>query len=183
MPILPKTSATIADLSRIEGKAELIHGEIARMSPTGGKPGRAGGFIFASLFAHERATKSGFAFPDNVGFRVSLPHRGSFSPDAAYVIGSEPSMNFVDGAPTFAAEVRSENDYGDEAERKIQAKIIDYFAAGTLVVWDVDLLSQDVVKVYRSTAPDQPMIYRCGDLADAEPAVPGWTMPVNDLFV
>ena len=33
------------------------------------------------------------------------------------------------------------------------AKRADYFAAGTLVVWDVDLLSSDVVRVYRSTAP------------------------------
>ena len=58
----------------------------------------------------------------------------------------------------------------------------DYFAAGTLVVWDVYLLSEDVVKVYRSTAPDSPTVYRRGDTAEAEPAVPGWRMAVDDLF-
>ena len=35
-------------------------------------------------------------------------------------------------------------------------KRADYFAAGTLVVWDVDLLADDVVRVYRADAPDSP---------------------------
>jgi Uma2 family endonuclease len=61
-------------------------------------------------------------------------------------------------------------------------KRADYFAAGTLVVWDVDLLSTDVVRVYRSTKPNEPSVYRRGEIAEAEPAVPGWSMPVDDLF-
>ena len=34
-----------------------------------------------------------------------------------------------------------------------------------------------------STDPDHPTIYRGGEVAEAEPAVPGWTMAVDDLFV
>jgi len=49
-------------------------------------------------------------------------------------------MRFASGAPIFAVEVRSENDYGPAAERAMAAKRADYFACGTLVVWDVDLL-------------------------------------------
>jgi Uma2 family endonuclease len=82
----------------------------------------------------------------------------------------------------FAVEVRSEGDYGPRAERKMAAKRVDYFAAGTLVVWDVDLLSENVVQVYRSSDPENRVVYRRGELAEAEPAVPGWTMAVNDLF-
>jgi Uma2 family endonuclease len=91
-------------------------------------------------------------------------------------------MKFFEGAPVFAAEVRSEGDYGPAAEIEMAAKRADYFAAGTLVVWDVDLLGDDVVRVYRSTAPGTPTVYRRGDTAEAEPAVPGWRMPVDDLF-
>jgi len=58
----------------------------------------------------------------------------------------------------------------------------DYFATGTLVVWDVDLLDLDVIKSYRADDPETPIIFRRSDLANAEPAVPGWTMPVADLF-
>ena len=46
-------------------------------------------------------------------------------------------MKFLEGAPVFAVEVRSENDYGAAAEREMAA------------------------------------IYRRGDTAEAEPAVPG----------
>jgi Uma2 family endonuclease len=91
-------------------------------------------------------------------------------------------QQFFEGAPMFAAEVRSENDYGPKADREIAQKSADYFAAGTLVVWDVDLLSEDTIKVYRASDPNNPTIYRRGEIAEAEPAVPGWTMPVDDLF-
>jgi hypothetical protein len=37
-----KTRATIEDLYKVEGKAELMNGEIVLTSPTGGIPGRAG---------------------------------------------------------------------------------------------------------------------------------------------
>jgi len=56
------------------------------------------------------------------------------------------------------------------------------FACGTLVVWDVDLLSEDVVKSYKASDPAPPVIFRRGEIADAEPAVPGWRMAVDDLF-
>jgi Uma2 family endonuclease len=179
-----KSSATLDDLYTVpeNGKAEIVNGELVVMAPTGFLPGRAGGEIYSSLRAYERRTRNGYAIPDNVGFTVDLPHRSSFSPDAAYYTGNVTGMRFLDGAPIFAAEVRSENDYGERADEEIAAKRADYFATGTLVVWDVDLLGVDVIKVYRASDPEHPTIYRRGDLADAEPAVPGWTMPVDDLF-
>lgn len=178
-----KTQATVEDLYRIpdNGKAEIVNGEIVLMSPTGDMPGRAGGSIYVSLRGIERQA-SGRAYPDNVGFKVNLPNRKSFSPDAAFYVGKSSGMKFLDGAPVFAAEIRSENDYGREAEMEIASKRRDYFAAGTLVVWDVDLLSNDVIKVYRASAPDDPKIYRRGELAEAEPAIPGWRMQVDELF-
>lgn len=176
-----KTEATIEDLYRVPGKAELVDGEIVLMSPTGKMPGYAGGEIFASLRNYARYTRSGYAAPDNVGFLVSLPHRTSLSPDAAFY-KDKMSMKFAEGAPVFAVEVRSEGDYGPAAERAMRAKRADYFAAGTQVVWDVDLLGDDTVYVYRSNEPNKPTIYRRGDIAEAEPAVPNWTKPVDDLF-
>jgi Uma2 family endonuclease len=178
-----KTEATIDDLYHVpeHGKAELVHGEIVMMSPSGGLPGFAALEIVTSLRSHARGRKGEFAIGDNIGFVVDLPHRKSFSPDAAYHVGSL-SMKFIDGAPRFAVEVRSEGDYGPAMERELADKRADYFAAGTLVVWDVDLLSPDVVRVYRAERPIEPTIYRRNERAEAEPAVPGWSMPVNDLF-
>lgn len=179
-----KTGALVEDLYRVPGggKAEIVNGELVLMSPTGGVPGRAGGEIYVSLRAYERLTKSGYAFPDNVGFVVNLPHRRSFSPDAAFYVGGLRGGQFLEGAPVFAAEVRSEGDYGPQAEREMAAKRADYFAAGTLVVWDVDVLQERVVRVYRAGDPNNPKVYGIGETAEAEPALPGWSMAVDDLL-
>lgn len=177
-----KLEATIEDLYKVEGKAELVNGEIILMSPTGILPGYAGDEIFSSLLDYSKRQKFGRAVSDNKAFVVNLPHRKSFSPDAAFYVGVAKGMKFYDGAPVFAVEVRSEGDYGPRAERRMAQKRADYFAAGTLVVWDVDLLSDDVVRVYRASDPDKATIYHRGEIAEAEPATPGWTMPVDDLF-
>jgi Uma2 family endonuclease len=179
-----KTRATIEDLYGVpeNGKAELVNGEVVRMSPAGSRPGRAAAKILASLIRHEEEHGGGYAFGDNVGFKVNLPNRGSFSPDAAWYVGNIEGMKFLEGAPRFAVEVRSENDYGPAAEQAIAQKIEDYFEAGTQVVWDVDLLSPDVIKAFRASDRKKPAIYRRGELAEAEPAVAGWRMPVDSLL-
>ena len=177
-----KVEATIEDLYKVEGKAELVNGEIVEMSPTGALPHLVARQITISLASYERKIRNGYAIGDNVGFVVNLPHRKSFCPDAAFYVGPDPGMKFFQGAPIFAVEVRSESDYGPRAERQMAKKRADYFAAGTQVVWDVDLLSGDVVRVYRATDPQSATIYHRGETAEAEPAVPGWTIRVDDLF-
>jgi Uma2 family endonuclease len=178
-----KKQASIEDLYKVDGKAELVNGEIVLMPPTGDEPASAALAIAASLRGYAHRTGRGRAYADGVGFRVHLSHRESFSPDAAYHVGPRTGMRFLEGAPLFAVEVRSEGDYGPAAEQAMAQKRADYFACGTLVVWDVDLLGEDVVRVYRVSDPDRATVYRRGDIAEAEPAVPGWWMPVDDLFV
>jgi Uma2 family endonuclease len=176
------TKATIENLYNVEEKAEIVNGEIVKFTATGFLPSRAAGRIYRSLGNHEDEHGGGYALPDNTGFHVTLPHREAFNPDVSWYTGRNTGMRFPEGAPAFAVEVRSENDYGRAAERDIEAKRIDYFAAGTLVVWDVDVLSDDVVKCYHTDDPFAPRIFRRGDIADAEPAVPGWRLAVENLF-
>ena len=138
--------ATIEALYRVEGKAEIVGGEIVLMPAAGGFHGYVVGEILASLREHARRTKQGIAFGDGVGFVVNLPNRWSFSPDAAFWVGrltarfrwctclrrrGEKPGGFRAGSPERQADKRA-----------------DYFAAGTLVVWDVDMLRDHVVRVY-----------------------------------
>ena len=113
-----KVKATINDLYYVaeNGKAEIVNGELVMMSPTGG-PSYAASEIFVSLHEYARRKRTGIAVADNVGFHVDLPNRESFSPDAAFYVGPDPGMKFFEGAPVFAVEVRSEGDYGPQAEK------------------------------------------------------------------
>jgi Uma2 family endonuclease len=185
VPVATTRPATLADLAKVEGKAELIDGRIVHLMATGHLPNRVAFRIVRGLDDHAELMGRGVAYTDNMGFAVpQLPSgREAFSPDASLYVGPVPDnpMGFVSGAPIFAVEVRSESDYGDAAERAMAAKRADYFLAGALVVWDVDPLARCVWK-YRADAPDQPTQFVDGQEADAEPAVPGWRISVDRIF-
>ena len=183
-PPPPPVRATLDDLMRVEGKAELIGGRIVRFMATGYRPSLIASRIYDWLKGYT-ATSGGTAFTDGIGFAVpELPSgRESFSPDASYYTGPPPpdEMDFVAGPPDFAAEVRSKGDYGPAAEREMADKRADYFQAGTLVVWDVDPAAGTVAR-YTPADPTNPTTFGPGQEADADPAVGGGRLPVDALF-
>ncbi len=179
------TRATLNDLAKAPGKAELIGGRVITHRPTRHRPNQIAGEIFVSLKAYVRILGRGVAYTDNMGFAIpELPSgRESFAPDVSFHDGPprHDAMDFVSGPPTLAVEVRSTGAYGPAAEAEMAAKRVDYFQAGTAVVWDVDPRNH-CVRVYRRDRPDRPDLLTMDQQADAEPAVPGWRMAIRDLF-
>lgn len=177
--------ATFDDLMRVDGKAELIGGRIVEAMASGRLHSRLCKRIVNSLDLHIGGPGGPEAFGDNMGYGCDPPlssGRQSFNPDASYYAGPwSNDTSFIFDAPTFAVEVRSESDYTPLAEREYVAKRADYFEAGTLVVWDVDPDAQTVTK-YAIDDPQNGVVFRRGDTADAEPAVPGWRLPLSELF-
>jgi len=185
MASVQQARATLDDLYRTPDKAELIGGRIVHFMATGRKPNRVAGRIYRSLDDHAGQIGVGEAYTDNIGFAVPILPSGreSFSPDSSYYKGPFPKdpMRFIEGAPTFAAEVRSDNDYGPAAEAEMANKRADYFQAGTEIVWDVDTVAE-CIHVYHSLNPDHPVTFQKGQMVDAEPAVPGWRVAVDWIF-
>ena len=148
MSAIAPPRATLDDLMRWDGNAELINGKVVPLMPTGVRPNRVAGRIYRSLDDHAEATGRGAAFTDGITFAVPelTSGRESFGPDAAYYTGPLPAdlMRFVEGAPDFAVEVRSDWDYGSTADAAYADKRADYFEAGTRVVWDVDPIAGTV---------------------------------------
>jgi Uma2 family endonuclease len=126
--------ATPTDLAHAEGKGELVGGKLVLIMPTGHRPGLVALRIVRRLVDHADAA-GGFAYGSFAVPELSSG-RESFSPEAAYYTGPPPAdaMRFVPGPPDFAAEVRSEGDYGPTAEAALAAKRAKYFEAGTRVV-------------------------------------------------
>lgn len=180
-----QTRATIEDLYRVEGKAELIGGKVVEYMATGIRPSEVASNIFLNLKQFARSSGRGLAFSDNLGYVVPelASSRESFCPDVSFYTGPLPPnrMRFVEGPPTFAVEVRSEHDYGPAAELEMAAKRDDYFEAGTLAVWDVDPVSEQI-GLYTVDKQDRPIVFRRGQTANASNAVAGWTVTVDEVF-
>jgi Uma2 family endonuclease len=181
----PTRRATPDDLMKVEGKAELINGGIVHLMASGDIPGGIAFYIARKLADYAEEHDFGIVHTDGIACVVPELSSGreSFIPDAAYYHRNRRNrtMKFMQGAPEFAVEVRSENDYGRTAERDLAAKRADYFEAGTKVVWDVDP-EEKVVRVYRADQPETAEVYGDGQEANAEPALPGWKLPVARIF-
>lgn len=181
----PIARATIEDLYQYPGKAELIQGKVVTFMPAGIRHSRIAGLIYMLLFQYEKASKRGYAFDDNLGYRVPelFSGRESFSPDVSFYCGSLSlkDPHFVDGPPTFAVEIRSPEEYGIAAEKAIGAKRKDYFEAGTQVVWDIDPVAETITS-YRIESPAAPLVHKRGDVVLVEPVLPGWSIRVDEIL-
>lgn len=180
-----EVQGTVDALLRFNDKAERISGRVVPMMSTGFAHNRIAGRIYVSLFLFSEQTKAGYPFSDGMGFAVPMLRSGrqSFSPDVAFFSGPPPKnvMSLITAPPTFAAEVRSSCDYGPVAESEMAAKRLDYFEAGTVVVWDVDPKKR-LINCYRKSSQYTKQVFTIGQIADAEPAVPNWRLSIDDVF-
>lgn len=78
-------------------------------------------------------------------------------------------------APNLAVEVLSRSNTPGEMSAKRQ----DYFSAGVELVWEIDPAAR-TVKAY--TAPQQFTALGPNDVLDGGVVLPGFTLPVRDLF-
>jgi Uma2 family endonuclease len=77
--------------------------------------------------------------------------------------------------PDLAVEVISKSNTKAEIARKIN----EYFAAGTRLAWVVDPKTE-IVRVHQ--APRKFVVLRAGDVLDGGDVLPGFQVPVRDLF-
>jgi Uma2 family endonuclease len=77
--------------------------------------------------------------------------------------------------PDLAVEIHSPGNTRKEIERKRR----EYFAAGTKLVWEVD---PDARTITVFTDPTAPKVLTMADTLDGGTVLPGFTLPIADLF-
>jgi Uma2 family endonuclease len=183
-PVDSEWEATVNDLKEasLEGQVELVDGKMIQLPFHTLGEARTIANILVSLMRYEDHLGTDGALSSTTVYVVDLPHRKTFSPDVSFTVAfPEDPMGFIPGAPIFAAEVRAPDELTAAADFLFATERSDYFAAGTDVVWDVDPWNE-TVKSYSATHPEEPINYRRGMIADAEPALPGWALAVADVF-
>lgn len=161
-------------------RRELVEGELREMTPAGRKHGRIAMNVSTPLDQHVRSRGLGEVYAAETGFRLARDPDTVRAPDVSFVrtarLGAGGDENaFFDGAPDLALEVVSPSDrYATVLE-----KVRDYIDAGTPCAIVVDPSSRTVT-VYRSRS--DVAVLGDGDTLKVDDVVPGWTLPVRDIF-
>lgn len=160
---------------------ELVQGALRQMSPAGFHHGRLIMNIATPLDQHVRTQQLGVVCAAETGFLLARDPDTVRAADVAFICQAriDPSAEiegYWPGAPDLAVEVVSPHDLYTE----VDAKVADWLDAGTRMVVVINP-RKHTVTVYRSRT--QIVVLREQDTLDGGDVLPGWTLPVANIFV
>lgn len=155
---------------------ERRNGEIIEMSPASIYSSVIGSRINYFLMAFILDKNLGHVSGEQGGY--NLPDETTYAPDVAFISAEHqqdiPPTGFNPSAPDLAVEVISPGNSASE----IHQKVLDYLAAGTRIVWVVYPKTK-TVDVHTS---DGARTLKITDTLDGGDVLPGFTLPVRDIF-
>ncbi|HEU0299552.1 MAG TPA: Uma2 family endonuclease [Longimicrobium sp.] len=159
-------------------RRELVAGELREMTPVGRPHARTHQRINRSLDAHVLERGLGEVYSE-YGYVLESEPATVRAPDLSFVrtdrLGESSDQGYFVGVPDLAIEIVSPNDRLSE----VRAKVKEYLDAGTPMVIVADPQNRDVL-VYRSGGA--PLELSGTDIIDGGDVVPGWRLPVRDIF-
>jgi Uma2 family endonuclease len=160
-----------------QGRSELVEGELRTMTPASAQHGRIASRLAVSLGAYIDQHDLGVTLAAETGFIIRRNPDTVRAPDVAFVRQERWNSpeGYFPGPPDLAIEVISPNDRYSE----VKSKVADWLQAGTPLAIVVDP-EQQSAEMFTSTSTVSVDID--GSL-DGGAVVPGWTLPLRDLFV
>ncbi len=161
------------------GRAELVKGELVRMTPTGHPHGHYEVNFVLSLGAFVRQHKLGRVLSGEVGLYTRRNPDTVRGADVAFIsnerLAQVQSQSYLDVAPELIVEVISPDDRWYD----ITDKLAEYFDVGVQVVWAANPQRRQVL-VYRSLTEIE--ILGVEDTLSGGEALPGFGVAVAELF-
>lgn len=174
----PLTGEDVFALGDI-GRAELVKGEIVRMSPTGYAHGLIESQIVHLLRTFVMKHRSGRVLTGEVGIYTHRDPDSVRAADVAYMsherLAQVQSESYLDVAPDLIVEIISPGDRWTHIEDKLE----EYFAIDVRLVWLVNPRKREVC-VYR--APTDITKFTHDDTLSGGDVLPGFEVAVAELF-
>jgi Uma2 family endonuclease len=170
----PFTADELLRLPDDGDRYELVRGELRKMSPAGSRHGVIAAELIASLGPFVRKHALGRVFTSETGFLIGRNPDTVRAPDCAFVTNERfvDTAGFFPGPPDLAVEVMSPGDSSTE----VGEKTLEWLRAGARVVIVVDPRTRTVA-VHRSSGATI-----ATEAIEVEDVVPGWRLPLADLF-
>ena len=159
---------------------ELLEGKLVKLAPASREYGKYAAHVMARLWQHVNVNQLGEVSAAETGFRLASNPDTVRAPDAAFVSVArvqeiEQESGYWPFAPDLAVEVISPNDTYSEVE----SKALQWLDAGSQAVVVVDPRRQSLA-VYRSRSDI--VILTGEEVLEIPDVVPGWTLPLQELF-
>jgi Uma2 family endonuclease len=160
---------------------ELIRGELRRLPVAGHVHGDVAMQVGASLALFVREHGLGKTYAAETGFVIARSPDTVRCPDAAFVSTERlaglrlSDHGFFPGPPDLALEVLSPSDSRAEVEEKTAA----WLAGGTRVVLLIDP-RRHTAAVHRPQS--EPVSFGASDALTLPDVLPGWSLPLAELF-
>lgn len=162
-------------------RRELVDGRLTPpMSPAFGEHGEIATALLGRLVPHVWERRLGRVYDSSTGFVLARNPDRVRAPDVAFVAAANlPARirvrGFVEGPPDLAVEIVSPNDLLVDLEDRVA----EFLAAGALAVWVINPRRRTVTMhgpdgAHRVVGEDATL--------DGGDIVPGFAMPVRDLF-
>jgi Uma2 family endonuclease len=173
------TAEELLCLQDADHRFELVEGRVIRMSPPGARHGvlaiRLAVLIGSFVDAHSLGVVMG-----ETGFKLATSPDTVRGPDLSFVRRERIPASGIPGgfwpaAPDLVVEIVSP----DNRDSAIRAKVAEYLAAGTRLVWVVNPQSRQVVQ-HRAGMAAQTAI--AGDVIDGGDVIPGFQCDVRAVF-
>lgn len=174
-----RTLITVAEFEKLPDDGnlhELDEGELIVMPPPQPRHGMIQAATAEALRQAARAAGNGIVLTE-CGFR--LAPEVVQAPDIAFIREERRAEldldRYVEFGPDLAVEILSP----DDNAARLQRKIVNYFAAGTMSVWVID---PAVVTVTVYEASGRFRTLNATAQLDAPELLPGFSVPVSSLF-
>jgi len=175
----PMTAAELLLRQPLHKRSELIAGRMVVREPAGLHHGSVAAQLLIAVGSHVARERLGRVVAAETGFTLRRDPDTVRAPDVAFIRADRwpvaQTTGFGEIAPDLVAEVLSPGD----RERDVQAKVADWLAAGTQLVWIIDPIGR-VARVYRPDASVTTVAVT--DELNGESVLPGFVMRVSELF-
>ena len=161
-------------------KGELIRGVFHRTVPTNGDHGDVVIRFGMWLGNHVIASKLGRVFGSDAGVTLERDPDTVREPDVGFISAERMPLDvrasgYFDAVPELVVEVASPSD----TPAAVQEKAAMWLSFGVMIVW-VAHPDDRTVDVYRSEEPVVRLTE--DDVLDGDPVLPGFTLPVREVF-
>ena len=160
-----------------DGWYELVDGEVIELAPPNDEHGEIAVFIGTAFTNYSRPLGIGRARVET-GYTLRTGPDTVRGPDVSFVFHPRVEgrgRGFPTGAPDIAVEVISPSDTAAEVARKVA----EYLAAGSQRVW---VVYPSLRQVFIHRADGSVLSYSEGDVITDEALLPGFSLPLSEIF-